>query len=65
MAIETQVQIKIKTASPFEATAKMEAIKALAEQDTDTLQKLAILSKNPKAVAKLKSNFSMIQTFLG
>lgn len=65
MAIKTQLQFTITTSSPFEARSKMEAIKTIAGLDTDAVEKLAELAKNPKAVNKLKSNFGMIKTFIG
>ncbi len=65
MAQVTEIQVKIKSSNPFEAKAKMEAIKEIATLDCDSLQKLAELAKKPKAIEKLKSNFSMILSFLG
>ena len=65
MGVETEIQIKIKTANPFEARAKMEHIKSLSSLDTDVLEKLAKLGKNKKAIQQLKDNFSMIESFLG
>lgn len=65
MGVETEIQIKIKTENPFEARAKMEHLKTLANLDTDVLEKLAKLGKNNKAIQQLKNNFSMIESFLG
>jgi hypothetical protein len=65
MAIETQIQLTIKTENPFQAKAKMEHLKALSKLDNEALNKLAELSKSNKAVEQLKSNFGMIQSFLG
>lgn len=65
MAIKTNIQLEIISNSPFEAKAKMEALKTLSSQDADILEKVAKLSKNPKAIAKLKSNFGMLEAFLG
>jgi DNA-directed RNA polymerase subunit F len=65
MAVITQIQLTIKTENPFQAKAKMEYLKKLAELDTETLQKLAELSKSYNAVTQLKNNFPLIQAFLG
>ena len=65
MAQVNEIQVKIKSSNPFEAKVKMEAIKEIATLDSDSLQKLAQLAKKPKAIEKLKSNFSMILSFLG
>ncbi|WP_394760296.1 hypothetical protein [Flavobacterium sp.] len=65
MGVETEIQIKIKTANPFEARAKMEHIKFLSSLDTDILEKLVKLGKNNNAIQQLKNNFSMIESFLG
>ena len=65
MGVETEIQIKIKTTNPFEARAKMEHIKFLSNLDTDILEKLVKLGKNSNAIQQLKSNFSMIESFLG
>lgn len=65
MGVETEIQIKIKTTSPFEARAKMEHLKFLSTLDTDILDKLVKLGKNNNAIQQLKSNFDMIQSFLG
>lgn len=64
MAVETQIQLTIKTDNPFQAKAKMEYLKELAQLDNDSLQKLAELAKNGKAIAQLKSSFGLIQSFL-
>lgn len=63
MAIKTEVQVQIKSSSPFEATAKMEAIKKFAELDFETMDMLSQLA-TPKGIAKLKSNFKMIKKFI-
>lgn len=63
--VKTEIQIPITTSSPFEAKAKMLAIKTIAGLDTDAVEKLAELAKNPKAIDKLKNNFGMIKTFIG
>ena len=63
--VKTEIQIPIKTSNIFEAKAKMEAIKTIASLDIEAVEKLAELAKNPKAVAKLKNNFSMIKAFIG
>jgi hypothetical protein len=65
MAIETVIQLTLKSGSPFEAKAKMEHLKAISRLDCEALNKLAELSKSNKAVDQLKSNFGMIQSFLG
>jgi hypothetical protein len=64
MAVITQIQLTIKTENPFQAKAKMDYLKQLAELDTETLQKLAELSKSYNAVTQLKNNFPLIQSFL-
>lgn len=63
--VKTEIQIPIKSANPFEAKAKMEAIKTIAGLDIEAVEKLAELAKNPKAIAQLKSNFTMIKAFIG
>ena len=65
MGVETEIQIKIKTANPFEAKAKMEHLNFLSKLDTDILEKLVKLGKNNKAIQQLKDNFLMIERFLG
>ncbi|MFC4817620.1 MULTISPECIES: hypothetical protein [unclassified Flavobacterium] len=65
MAVKTEIQIPITTATPFEAKAKMLAIKTIASLDTDAVEKLAELAQNPKAVNKLKNSFGMIKAFIG
>jgi hypothetical protein len=65
MAIETQIQFTIKTDNPFQVKAKLEHLKVLAKLDNEALQKIVELSKSNQAIAQLKNNFSMIQSFLG
>jgi hypothetical protein len=62
--IKTQIQIEIKTINPFDIKAKTKALTDLAELDNDVLSKLAELSKSPKAIEQLKTNFPMIKGFL-
>lgn len=65
MGVETEIQIKIKTASPFEARAKMEHLKQMATIETEVLEKLAKLFKKPNAAEQFKNNYPMIEEFLG
>jgi hypothetical protein len=65
MGVDTEIQLKIKTSNPFEARAKMQYLKDLSKIDTDVLEKLSKLSKNPKAIKQIKENFAMIESFLG
>jgi hypothetical protein len=63
-SIETLVTLNIKANNPFEVKAKTKALTALAELDNEALNKLAELSKSPKAITQLKTNFPMIKGFL-
>jgi hypothetical protein len=65
MAIETLIKFTIKTDNPFQVKAKLEHLKILAKLDNEALQKIVELSKSNQAIAQLKNNFSMIQSFLG
>lgn len=62
--VNTTIEIEIKTVNPFEIKSKTTAIKDLAKLDNDVLSKLAELSKSPKAIEQLKTNFPMIKGFL-
>lgn len=57
------IQITV-AGSPIEATAKKQALEQLGQLDSDTLTKLAELSKNPKAVAAFKNPPAILKTFL-
>jgi hypothetical protein len=63
-SIETTVTLEIKANNPFEVKTKTKALTALAELDNEALNKLAELSKSPKAITQLKTNFPMIKGFL-
>lgn len=63
-SIKTTVEIEIKAVNPFEIKAKTKALNELAQLDNDVLVKLAELSKSPKAILQLKTNFPMIKGFL-
>ncbi|KFF17367.1 hypothetical protein [Flavobacterium hydatis] len=63
-SIKNSVTIDIKTINPFEIKAKTRALTELGQLDTDVLDKLAELSKSPKAITQLKTNFPMIKGFL-
>lgn len=63
MAIKNEVQVTIKSSNPFEAKAKMEAIKKFAELDSEAMEMLSQLA-TPKGIAKLKSHFTMIKAFV-
>lgn len=64
MAVETHIQLTIKTDNPFEARAKMEHLKELSKLNTDSLSKLAELAKNAKAITQLNNSFGFIKSFL-
>lgn len=63
-SIETPITLNIKANNPFEVKAKTKALAELAELDNEALNKLAELSKSPKAITQLKTNFPMIKGFL-
>ncbi|KIA99237.1 hypothetical protein OA93_06310 [Flavobacterium sp. KMS] len=63
-SINTSVAIEIKATNPFEVKATTTALKQLAQLDNEVLVKLAELSKSPKAITQLKTNFPMIKGFL-
>lgn len=63
-SIKTSVTIEIKTVNPFEIKAKTKALTELSLLDNEALGKLAELSKSPKAITQLKTNFPMIKGFL-
>lgn len=65
MGVKTTIQIDINTSTPFEIRPKTNALKELSKLDNDVLEKLAKLSKSKKAVEQLKTNFPMIEGFLG
>lgn len=62
--INTKIEIEVKSGNPFEIKTKTTALKDLAKLDKDVLSKLAELSKSPKAIEQLKTNFPMIKGFL-
>lgn len=62
--VNTTIQIEVTAVNPFEVKSKTTAIKDLAKLDNDVLSKLAELSKSPKAIEQLKTNFPMIKGFL-
>lgn len=62
--IKTQIEIEVKAINPFEIKAKTKSLTDLAQLDNDVLTKLAELSKSPKAIEQLKTNFPMIKGFL-
>lgn len=59
-----KIEIDIKAGNPFEIKAATNALKDLAKLDNDVLSKLSELSKSPKAIEQLKTNFPMIKGFL-
>ena len=63
-SIKTTIQLDLITSNPFEAKAKMMALKGLSKLDNEALSKLEELAKNPIAIAQLKTNFEMIKGFL-
>ncbi|MCV9929053.1 hypothetical protein OIU83_15415 [Flavobacterium sp. LS1R49] len=63
-SINTIVTIEIKATNPFELKATTTALHQLARLDSEVLVKLAELSKSPKAITQLKTNFPMIKGFL-
>lgn len=63
-SIKTKIEIEVTTNTPFELKPKTEALISLSKLENDVLSKLAELAKNPKAIAQLKANFSMIKGFL-
>lgn len=63
-SLNTPIQIEVKTANLFAKEAKTKALTDLAQLDNDVLLKLAELSKSPKAIEQLKTNFPMIKGFL-
>jgi hypothetical protein len=62
--INTKIELEITTNTPFEVTPKKNALIDLSKLDNDLLLKLAELSRSPKAITQLKTNFSMIKGFL-
>ena len=64
-SVKNTIEIEVETNTPFELKPKTEALIQLSKLDNDVLLKLAELSKNPKAITKLKTNFGMIKGFLG
>lgn len=63
--MKTMLQIDVYTKSPFEARAKLEALKQLSSLDVDLLTKLSELSKNAKAVEIFKNPPLIAKSFLG
>ncbi|MDL2143571.1 hypothetical protein QQY79_13655 [Flavobacterium tructae] len=63
-SIKTTIEIELKGINPFEIKTKTKALNELAQLDNDALMKLAELSKSPKAILQLKTNFPMIKGFL-
>ncbi|MFE3847149.1 hypothetical protein ACFX5D_04100 [Flavobacterium sp. LB3P45] len=64
MGIKTKIELEITTNNPFELKPKMEALIELSKLDNEVLLKLAELSRSPKAITQLKTNFPMIKGFL-
>lgn len=64
-SVKTTLQIDVLTKTPFEAKAKLQALKQLATMDVDVLEKLAELSKNPKAIAVFRNPPLIAKSFLG
>ena len=64
-SVKTTLQIDVLTKTPFEAKAKLEALKQLATMDVDVLTKLCELSKNTKAIEVFKNPPLIMKTFLG
>lgn len=62
--INTKIELEITTNTPFELKPKTDALIQLSKLDNDVLLKLAELSRSPKAITQLKTNFSMIKGFL-
>jgi hypothetical protein len=62
--INTKIELQINTNTPFELKPKTDALIELSKLDNDVLLKLAELSRSPKAIMQLKTNFSMIKGFL-
>lgn len=64
-SVKNTIAIEVEINTPFELKPKTEALTELSKLDNDVLQKLAELSKSPKAINQLKTNFGMIKGFLG
>lgn len=62
--INTKIELVINTNTPFELKPKTDALIELSKLDNDVLLKLAELSRSPKAITQLKTNFPMIKGFL-
>lgn len=61
-----QKSIKIQINEPdFKVQPKTNALQTLADLDLDVLEKLANLSKNPKALEIFRNPPPLLKTFLG
>lgn len=64
MAIETTIQITLKSNSPFETKDKTTALISLSKLSPNVLKKMAELSKSSKAISQIENNFEMIKSFI-
>lgn len=56
-----KVEIEVKETNPFKITALKKQLEALANLDTDTMNKLVEVAKSPNLIAMFKENWDFIK----